>query len=276
MMKQKRFMKANITFFLISALFLSGSAMATVSPVATYSFNNTFSAQEPGVASLNEVNPLGTNGFLSDTVFGETRTVYQFNGNNYPATDQAGLSLDTTGLVKNNNYSVNMVFKFTQGDGAWRRIIDVENRQSDNGFYVDPSDQLNVYPIMSGGEAFTNNNYHDVTLVNSAGMVSGYVDGALSFSAIANVMDVNNAGNLMNFFLDNTVGGGIGEYSSGKVALISLYSGALTASDVANIAQNPFVPAVPEPEEYMMMLLGFGMVGWQVRRKQRNAAPTAA
>ena len=30
------------------------------------------------------------------------------------------------------------------------------------------------------------------------------------------------------------------------------------------------VPSVPEPEEYMMMLLGFGMVGWQVRRKQRK------
>jgi hypothetical protein len=35
------------------------------------------------------------------------------------------------------------------------------------------------------------------------------------------------------------------------------------------------VLAVPEPEEYAMMLLGFGMVGWQVKRKQRKAAPIA-
>jgi hypothetical protein len=30
---------------------------------------------------------------------------------------------------------------------------------------------------------------------------------------------------------------------------------------------------IPEPEEWMMMLFGFGMVGWQVKRKQK-AAPT--
>jgi len=33
---------------------------------------------------------------------------------------------------------------------------------------------------------------------------------------------------------------------------------------------NVTVTAVPEPEEYAMMLLGFGMVGWQVTRKQRK------
>jgi hypothetical protein len=31
---------------------------------------------------------------------------------------------------------------------------------------------------------------------------------------------------------------------------------------------------VPEPEEYMRMMLGFGMVGWQVTRKQRKSAST--
>jgi len=275
-MKQKHFFSGNIIFFGISSFLLPGSALATVSPVATYLFNNTLAAQEPSVVSLNQEDPLGTNGFMSDTVFGQTRQVYQFNGNPTPETQQAGLSLDTNGLVTNNNYSVNMVFQFTQNDGAWRRIIDVENRQSDNGFYVEPSNQLNVYPITPGGEIFTNNNYHDVALVNSAGVVYAYMDGTLSFSAATNVMDINNTGNLMNFFLDNTSGGGIGEYSSGRVALISLYSGALTASDVANIAGNPFAPPVPEPEEYMMMLLGFGMVGYQIKRKQRKAAPTAA
>ena len=31
-------------------------------------------------------------------------------------------------------------------------------------------------------------------------------------------------------------------------------------------------PAVPEPEEWAMLLLGFGMVGWQVKRKQGRIA----
>jgi hypothetical protein len=43
----------------------------------------------------------------------------------------------------------------------------------------------------------------------------------------------------------------------------SYYGWAVHSGDVA---------AVPEPEEYMMMLLGFGMVGYQIKRKQRKAA----
>jgi len=39
---------------------------------------------------------------------------------------------------------------------------------------------------------------------------------------------------------------------------------------------NLSVTAVPEPEEYGMMLLGFGMVGYQIKRKQKMAALTAA
>ena len=39
---------------------------------------------------------------------------------------------------------------------------------------------------------------------------------------------------------------------------------------------NVTVTAVPEPEEYAMMLLGFGMVGHQIKRKQRKAAPAIA
>ena len=34
-----------------------------------------------------------------------------------------------------------------------------------------------------------------------------------------------------------------------------------------------YVYSVPEPEEWAMMLLGFGMVGWQVKRKKMKAAP---
>jgi hypothetical protein len=36
-----------------------------------------------------------------------------------------------------------------------------------------------------------------------------------------------------------------------------------------------FLAPVPEPEEWAMMLLGFGIVGYQIKRKQRKAAPAA-
>jgi hypothetical protein len=36
-----------------------------------------------------------------------------------------------------------------------------------------------------------------------------------------------------------------------------------------------FLAPVPEPEEWALMLLGFGVVGFQIKRKQRMAAPMA-
>ena len=33
-----------------------------------------------------------------------------------------------------------------------------------------------------------------------------------------------------------------------------------------------FAAPVPEPEEYTLMLLGFGLVGWEVRQKNRSMA----
>jgi hypothetical protein len=36
-----------------------------------------------------------------------------------------------------------------------------------------------------------------------------------------------------------------------------------------------FLAPVPEPEEWAMMLLGFGIVGYQIKRKQMKAAPAA-
>ena len=36
------------------------------------------------------------------------------------------------------------------------------------------------------------------------------------------------------------------------------------------------VTLVPEPEEYGMLLLGFGLVGYQIKRKQRKSAQLMA
>ncbi len=37
-----------------------------------------------------------------------------------------------------------------------------------------------------------------------------------------------------------------------------------------------FVTAVPEPEEWAMLMMGIPLVGWQIRRKQASSAPTIA
>jgi hypothetical protein len=235
--------------------------MAAV-PVATYQFESNFLAEEGGAPAIIPVDPALASNFVADTVFGEPRTVWEFDGISFPPTSQAGLTLDTSGLVIPTSYSVDMVFLFSQADGNWRRIIDVENRQSDNGFYVNPSNNLAVYPTSGSSASWTNNVYHHIVLTNDGSNVNGYIDGVSQFTASTSVMNINNPGNLMHFFLDNVAGGGQGEYSDGRVALIRLWNGVLTPAEAQDLASHPFVP---EPSTFVLSVLSAVVLGLRRR-----------
>lgn len=245
------------------ALGAGGAQAAVPAPVAQYSFNGTLTSSVAGAPALTVTDPLGLSGFTTDDVLGSMQTVWNFSGERTPVLNQAGLSLDTTGLITANNvYSIEMVFKFTERAGAWRRILDVESRQSDNGFYVDPSNRLNIYPV-AGGAAFSNDVYHDVFLVNNAGTVTFYLDGSEQATVATNVMNLD-ASRTMNFFLDNVVAGGQSEYSSGSIALIRVYNEALTAVPP---------PPVPEPTTMALLLAGLCALGVTGRAQRRSPQP---
>lgn len=247
----------------------SGHAQAAV---ATYDFGNNFNANEPGAPALTPVDPTGTSVFVTDMVLGQMRRVWQFNGVNSPPSQQAGLSLNTTGLVPPESYSVDMVFEFTQSPNAWRRIIDVQNRQSDSGFYVDPSNNLDIFPVSGSSAAWTNNIFHHVVLTNDGAMVAVYLDGISQFSTSTTLLNIdngNNPGLVMNFFLDNVVAGGQGEWSGGEVALIRMWNRVLTPAEAQALANNPF--AVPEPSSWLLIGLGGAVLALAAMRRKRKA-----
>jgi hypothetical protein len=249
--------------------FSSSGPLGAATLVATYTFDNTFVALEAGVPALSEVNPLGTSGFVSDTVAGTSRRVYQFLGNASPASQQGGLTFDNSGSkIPNASYSVGLYFSFFDGDGQWRRILDVENRQSDNGFYVDTSNHLAVYPAAGTTLVWSNNVYHHVVLTNGAGQVKFYLDGSPQSSISTSLMNINNPSGLVHFFLDNTAGGGQGEYSTGRVALVKLYDGVLTDSEVWGESQT--VGGVPEPGTMLLAAPALIVLFW--RRHTRGRA----
>ncbi len=214
-------------------------------PSATYRLNNSLAPDEMGALPLVAVNPLGLSQFETATVYGIARRVYHFDGS---PTQNAGLQLDTRPILSTNAYTIEMVVQLLEGNQSYRRLIDVEGRQSDNGLYVDPSNSLTIYPDSSGLANFVTGQFHYIALTYNDGIATGYFDGDLDFMSPSNVMDLFNPRNLnrfMNFFLDNTVQPATGEYSDGRVALLRMTDGTLSEDEIALRAIDPFV--IPEP-----------------------------
>jgi len=236
---------------------------------ASYSFQGTLAADQPGVAALVAIDPFAVtplaNGFESAVVFGQTQQVYRWHGDGTSPTTQAGLVLDATGLVSYDNYSVELTFEFleqAQFGGGWRRIMDTQNRQSDNGFYVAPGNFLQVYPDVTGSTAFTTPGFHTVVLTNyvvgGVREVKGYLDGVLQISSDTdqlNLDNANNPGHLLNFFVDNLASSAQQEFADGRIAYLRLYDGVV-------------IPQTPEPGEWALLLPGLAWVGWRARARR--------
>jgi hypothetical protein len=235
--------------------------------VGAYGFDGTLASSQPGGATLGLIDPTGTSGFGTATVFGETRSVFNFNGTS--ANDsQSGFTLSSEGLSAD-SYSIALTFKFNERQNAWRRIFDVSGRTSDSGFYVDPSNHLAVYPTSGSDVGFASGEFRNVVLTVSGSTVAAYIDGGESFSTTNNVLTIG--GDDLVFFADNVFSGGQGEWSSGSIAALRVYDGVLSAEEIATLNGDPFVdpevPAVPEPASWAMMIAGFGLVGGAMRRR---------
>lgn len=251
---------------------LATGAAHAASLVASYSFNDTLAADQATLPALVSIDPLGQNGFETAIVKGQSQRVFRWSGDGLRSQDNAGLKLDTTGLVNYSSYSVALTFEFASQavhGGGWRRVIDTQNRQSDNGFYVNPNNLLELVQVNSlpaGPTTFTTPGFHDVVMTVSPTLggrqlVHTYLDGTLQASATMDVMGLDhpdNPGHLLHFFVDNVAADAQQEFANGRIASLQLYDGVIVPSPV------------PEPSQVVMMLVG--ALGVLIGVRHRRAA----
>ncbi|MDD5295342.1 MAG: PEP-CTERM sorting domain-containing protein [Rhodocyclaceae bacterium] len=255
-------LRSRLTLALIST-FAAGLASASTLQ-GEYLFNNSFASTLAGAPALVAVDPLGTNGFMSDTVFGQSRTVYASNGT---GASNAGLTLNTTGLVSNTSYSVEMLFDVTGGNDLYKRLL--RTGPNDNGLYVDPAGKLNTYTGPSGpnsGLAFSLNTYHDMVVTVSGGWTKVWLDGSLSHTVATNVLDISAPANILNFYIDEYT-----EFTNARTALIRLWDGALGSGDIAALAADPLTSradTLPEPSAIALFATGLGLAGFAARKRR--------
>jgi uncharacterized protein (TIGR03437 family) len=218
-------------------------AQQPASLVASYQFQNTLSPQR-GTLPLIPVDPQGRNAFVMDTVLGQSRLVYEWGGAASPNSQQGGLIFSGRDQFSRTNYSVELIFNFASGSG-FRRIVDVTNRTEERGLYADASNRLTWYPTFTASTGqLTPGAYRHVVFSVASSQIILYVDGAevgRSSTAFlgANVLESNNPEQLIHLFLDNTSGTS-NEWSAGRIALFRVYTGGLSAAEVAELFRSPF------------------------------------
>src|SRR5205823_2843817 len=112
------------------------------------------------------------------------------------------------------------------------KLIDFQGQTSDFGLYS-AFGMLDLYPGPFGPDAVSPNQDFQVVLTRdgATGVTNLYLNGVFEQTYVGTVSVAGT--NLLTFFEDDTVSGGI-EASGGSVDYIATYNRALTDSEVAN------------------------------------------
>jgi uncharacterized protein (TIGR03437 family) len=226
----------NSLLLLVAAVPLFAQSAALV---ATYNFQNSVAPSQGAASPLNVLNPTGNNAYITDTVLGQPRTVLQLASSR--PSQNAGFSVSTVNLLNPLSYSVEMLFTFTEGAGTFRRVLDVLDRTSDRGLYINNNGKFDFSRLASVSNfTLTNGSYVHMVMVVNDNRAILYLNGNADNNLSTNSMNLTTANRTLTFFLDNLQDTSPNEFASARVALLRLYSNPLTAAEARQLATSPF------------------------------------
>ena len=210
----------------------------------------------------------GLNNTLADSFGGSSLvanggTLVASGGYSFAANQGPSLS----NAIDSSDYSIALDFSFSNVSG-YRKIIDFKNLTSDNGLYTN-NGNLDFYPIAGGSYTINPDTLAKVVLTRDGvtGQTTGYVNGAqqFTFTDSGSIATFDAASSIINFLQDDTVTSRR-EASGGFLQDISIYKGALSASEVTGLST-----AVPEPFTIIGTLIG-GTAAIRMRKKLKASA----
>ena len=217
----------------MTAAIVGTSTASAATLIGDYQLQGSLASSGPGPA----LTGLGTgsNAFQTDNVMGVTRQVLAFPLG-------SGLQMSPSVGSGNVQYSVVATFRFDDVS-SYERILDTSNGTADAGFYV------------SGGYAYFSGPPTPWSSDNVVFAPSTYATVAISvFPPAPSKIYVNGSevlsrdgtnpvvGDALRFFKDDST-----EESAGAVSCIRVYSGVLSATEVAAIGSSPTCGAVTSP-----------------------------
>lgn len=151
------------------------------------------------------------------------------------------------------------------------RLFDVSGQTSDNGLYVRDTGLRYFNPVGGQGPsgAFAANVDATVFLTFDGATTTGYVDGNQAFSFAQSGTGYLSTLSTFDLFDDDHAPGV--EEASGSLDFLEVYSGVLSAAEVAAYTPPATVSPVPLPAGGLLLLTGLAGVAGLKRRKKRAA-----
>jgi hypothetical protein len=260
-----------ITRFVFSGAVLISSAHLNAAVLqGDYQFQNSLAPSLGAMGSLNYLG--GTTAYINDVVDGQNRLVLSVPTGGGP---QAVLD----GFVSSTNYSMVLLASLNVNVAVATKLLDFKNLTSDSGVYVnggflDFFDASGATLIPPGAGVAVTNGYEQIVLTRDGitDLTTAYVNGLQAFSfvdssGLAIITSTNSPGSLLSFFKDDSAGLGIPEDSSGNIARLRLYDGALTGEEVGLLDR---ITPVPEPGSLAMLFIGSGLLGARFLRARTS------